>query len=41
MKEMKKLNNDTIELLRKGWKVLAIDNNPYGFNKIILLLKNK
>lgn len=26
--------NDTMELLRKGWEVLAIDNNLYGLNKI-------
>lgn len=33
--------NDTIELLRNGWEVLAIDNNPYSFEKIKSKLDEK
>lgn len=32
---------DTMELIRKGWEVLAIDNNPYSFEKIKLKLDEK
>ena len=32
---------DTMELLGKGWKVLAIDNNLYGFNKMKSKLKEE
>lgn len=32
---------DTIELLRNEWRVLAIDNNPYSFDKIKSKLDKK
>lgn len=32
---------DTIELLKNGWEVLAIDNNPYSFEKIKSKLDEK
>lgn len=32
---------DTLELLKNGWEVLAIDNNPHSFNKIKAKLNEK
>ena len=33
--------NDTIELLKNGWEVLAIDNDPYSFPRIRSKLDEK
>ena len=35
------LGMDTLELLRNGWEVLAIDNNPTSFDKIKAELDEK